>query len=252
MPQGKKAHEPETQTHEGNSYLLPEDWNEQLRDELDQDYFRELLTFIADDRQTRDVYPSEAQTFAAFHATHYKDVRVVILGQDPYPNIGEAHGLAFSVPRGVAIPPSLRNIFRELQTDLMVPQPNHSNLEGWAKQGVLLLNTALTVRAGTKDDRNAHRNWRSNNQGWDTFTDAVIGKLNMKNEPVVFILWGQDARRKKNLIDSPRHKIIESVHPSPLSAYRGFFGHRPFSRTNEFLDAKGRGTVDWSRFETTA
>lgn len=229
--------------------LLPVSWSKQLKGEFENEYWSELLSFVADDRETHVVFPVQSQTFAAFELTSYEDVRVVILGQDPYPNPGEAHGLAFSVPVGVRVPRSLRNIHKELDADLGVPVPDHGNLEGWAQQGVLLLNTALTVRAGSKDDRKIHRAWRWERQGWETFTDAVIAAISAKQERVVFLLWGEDAKGKESLIDRSRHEVVPAVHPSPLSANRGgFFDTRPFSRANQALIAAGRGEIDWSRF----
>jgi len=250
-PEEIDLEEPECWKYESGEDLLPEDWTKQLGGEFEKDYWYELLSFVAEERGVYDVFPPPSQTFAAFEFTPYKDVRVVILGQDPYPNAGEAQGLAFSVPADIPVPPSLQNIHKELEADLEVPTPDHGNLEGWAEQGVLLLNTALTVRAGSKEDRKAHRNWRWEGQGWGTFTDAVIRAINANPEPVVFILWGKDARKKKSLIDNPRHKLIESVHPSPLSAYRGFVRSKPFSRTNEYLRSAGRGEIDWFKFESS-
>jgi uracil-DNA glycosylase len=230
----------------------PASWSRQLAGEVQKQYWSELLSFVAKDREINDVFPPASETFAAFELTPYEDVRVVILGQDPYPNPGEAHGLAFSVPVGVRVPPSLRNIHKELNTDLGVPVPADGNLEGWAKQGVLLLNTALTVRAGSVDDRKVHRAWRWGRRGWQTFTDAVITALSASQERVVFLLWGADARAKEPLIDTSRHKVFVSVHPSPLSANRGgFFDTRPFSKANEALKAAGRSEIDWSKFRGT-
>jgi uracil-DNA glycosylase len=228
---------------------LPASWSKQLEREMQKQYWADLLSFVTKDRESHDVFPSASAMFAAFELTPYDRVRVVILGQDPYPNAGEAHGPAFSVPTGVRVPPSLRNIHRELNTDLGVPVPAHGNLNGWARQGVLLLNTALTVRAGSVADRKAHRKWRSEKQGWQTFTDAVIASISARPEPVVFLLWGADAKAKEHLMDTSRHEVFRSVHPSPLSANRGgFFGTRPFSKANNALKEAGRGEIDWSRF----
>ncbi len=217
---------------------MPTDWNPILRDEFDQPYWQELQRFVADERRRATVYPPHERVFAALHHTAYASTRVLILGQDPYHGPGQAHGLSFSVPDGVRIPPSLANIHRELATDLGIDPPAHGNLERWADQGVLLLNATLTVRAG---QAGSHQG-----KGWETFTDRVIGTVNGKDDHVVFILWGGYARRKKSLIDASRHTIIESPHPSPLSAHHGFFGSRPFSRTNRALAEHGQATIDWA------
>ncbi len=214
------------------------DWNPILRDELSQPYWHELQQFVHAERARYQVFPPHEEVFAALHLTPYSEVKVLILGQDPYHGPGQAHGLCFSVRREVPIPPSLANIHRELADDLGIPAPGHGNLEAWARQGVLLLNASLTVRA--------HRAASHQGKGWETFTDRVIAAVNDKPERVVFILWGSSARRKKTLVDTSRHVIIESAHPSPLSAHRGFFGSRPFSRANAALVAAGRGPVDWS------
>jgi uracil-DNA glycosylase len=213
------------------------DWNPILREELAKPYWEELQRFVAQERAACTVYPPEDEVFAALHLTSYADVRVLILGQDPYHGPGQAHGLCFSVRPGVTPPPSLVNVFKELQADLGYPPPNHGCLDHWARQGVLLLNATLTVRARTAASHQG--------KGWETFTDAVIRAVNDKPERVVFILWGASARRKKALVDRSRHTVIESAHPSPLSAHNGFFGSRPFSRTNEALVAAGREPVDW-------
>jgi uracil-DNA glycosylase len=213
------------------------DWNPLLRDQFDLPYWRELQDFVADDRRRHPVYPPHDEVFAALHLTPYASVKVMILGQDPYHGPRQAHGLCFSVRRGVRIPPSLVNIHKELHDDLGLPIPDHGNLEAWARQGVLLLNTTLTVRGGAAASHQG--------KGWETFTDQVIKVVSAKPEPVVFILWGASARRKRQLIDIDRHTIIESAHPSPLSAHNGFFGSRPFSRANAALVAAGREPVDW-------
>jgi uracil-DNA glycosylase len=192
---------------------------------------------VASDRSRHPVYPPHDDVFAALHLTPYASVKVMILGQDPYHGPGQAHGLCFSVRRGVRIPPSLANIHKELHDDLGLPIPDHGNLEAWARQGVLLLNATLTVRGGAAASHQG--------KGWETFTDQVIRVVSAKPEPVVFILWGASARRKRQLIDTDRHTIIESAHPSPLSAHNGFFGSRPFSRANAALVAAGREPVDW-------
>jgi uracil-DNA glycosylase len=213
------------------------DWNPLLRDQFDLPYWRELQDFVASDRSRHPVYPPHDDVFAALHLTPYASVKVMILGQDPYHGPGQAHGLCFSVRRGVRIPPSLANIHKELHDDLGLPIPDHGNLEAWARQGVLLLNATLTVRGGAAASHQG--------KGWETFTDQVIRVVSAKPEPVVFILWGASARRKRQLIDTDRHTIIESAHPSPLSAHNGFFGSRPFSRANAALVAAGREPVDW-------
>jgi len=213
------------------------DWNPLLRDEFAKPYWAELQAFIAAERREHSVYPPHDETFAALHLTSYADTRVMILGQDPYHGAGQAHGLAFSVRRGVRIPPSLQNMYKELHEDVGVPIPDHGNLERWARQGVLLLNTTLTVRAGQAASHQKH--------GWEEFTDQMIRTVADKADPVVFVLWGNAARRKAEFIDTARHTIIESPHPSPFSARNGFFGSKPFSRSNDALRAAGREPIDW-------
>ena len=213
------------------------DWNPLLRDEFAKPYWAELQRFVATERAHHQVYPPPDQVFAALHRTAYAAVKVVILGQDPYHGPGQAHGLCFSVPDGVPQPPSLRNILIELSADLGVDTPSGGDLSRWADQGVLLLNTTLTVRAGNAASHQRH--------GWETFTDEVIRAVNSKTDRVVFILWGAAARRKNELIDRSRHVVIESVHPSPLSASGGFFGSKPFSKANAALIEAGREPVDW-------
>jgi len=213
------------------------DWNPILRAELQKPYWAQLQQFVAEERARGPVYPPHEEVFAALHLTPYAEVKVLILGQDPYHGPGQAHGLCFSVRPDVPPPPSLQNIFKELESDLGIPPPDHGCLDAWARQGVLLLNATLTVRA--------HKAASHQGKGWETFTDAVIRAVNDKPERVVFILWGASARRKKALVDTSRHVIIESPHPSPLSAHSGFFGSHPFSRTNEALVAAGREPVDW-------
>jgi uracil-DNA glycosylase len=197
-----------------------------------------LQTFLAADRSAHEVFPPAEQVFAAFQRTPPTQVKVVILGQDPYHGPGQAHGLCFSVPAGVALPPSLRNIFKELQADQGTPAPRQGCLFSWADQGVLLLNATLTVRSG---DAGSHQG-----QGWEQFTDQVIVSVNSFADPVVFILWGAAARKKRAMIDQQRHHVIESAHPSPLSAYRGFFGSAPFSQANAVLIAAGRSPIAWA------
>jgi len=213
------------------------DWNPILRAELAKPYWPELQRFVADERAQHAVYPSHDDVFAALHLTPFEQVEVVILGQDPYHGPGQAHGLCFSVRPGTAQPPSLRNLLKELHTDLGIEPVGHGCLDSWARRGVLLLNTTLTVRAGQAASHQG--------KGWETFTDEVIRAVSAKPERVVFFLWGASARKKKVLIDTTRHAIIESAHPSPLSAHNGFFGSRPFSRGNEALQAAGRDPIDW-------
>jgi uracil-DNA glycosylase len=213
------------------------DWNPILRDEFAKPYWSELQDFVYAERTQHEVYPPHDDVFAALHLTPYADVKVLILGQDPYHGPGQAHGLCFSVRPGVPVPPSLVNIYKELESDLAITPPDHGNLEPWARQGVLLLNASLTVRA--------HQAASHQGKGWETFTDEVIRAVNDKTDRVVFMLWGAAARRKKAFVDTSRHVIIESPHPSPLSAHRGFLGSRPFSRANEALIAAGREPVDW-------
>ena len=213
------------------------DWNPLLRSEFTKPYWQPLQQFVADERAHATVYPPEPEVFAALHLTPYAATRVVILGQDPYHGPGQAHGLCFSVRRGVKVPPSLQNIYAELQADLGITPPAHGNLQAWAEQGVLLLNTCLTVRGGAAGSHHG--------KGWETFTDEVLRVVNTKPDPVVFVLWGAPARKKKALIDTTRHHVVESAHPSPLSAHNGFFGSRPFSRVNAFLEADGLAPIDW-------
>jgi uracil-DNA glycosylase len=214
------------------------DWNPVLRGELAKPYWKQLQQFVAEQRRQYRVYPPDEEVFAALHLTPLAATRVVILGQDPYHGPQQAHGLCFSVRPGVAVPPSLANIHKELHTDLGLAIPTHGNLEAWARQGVLLLNTTLTVRAGQAGSHHG--------KGWELFTDEVLKVLNDKHERVVFVLWGSNARRKKSLVDLDRHVVIESAHPSPLSAHNGFFGSRPFSRANAALAAVGLEPIDWS------
>lgn len=211
-------------------------WKERLADEVKKPYFTELAEFVRKERETHTVFPPKAQVLAAFKATSYDSANVLILGQDPYHNAGQAHGLSFSVPPGVSPPPSLLNIFRELSEDVGV-KPTHGCLAPWAEQGVFLLNSVLTVRAHEPGSHRGH--------GWERFTDAVIRLLNDRERPVAFVLWGKYARDKKALIDTSRHTVIESAHPSPMSASTGFFGSRPFSKVNAALRAAGQPVIDW-------
>ena len=211
-------------------------WDELLAEEFASAYYLELRAFLKTEYGSRTIYPNMFDIFNALKFTDYPKVRAVILGQDPYHGPGQAHGLAFSVQKGVPTPPSLANIYKELQQDLGITPPNHGNLEHWAQQGVLLLNTALTVRGG---QANSHRS-----KGWEQFTDRIIALLNDRSEPMVFLLWGANARGKVPLITNPNHLILTAPHPSPLSAHSGFFGCRHFSAANEFLRPHG-GEIDW-------
>lgn len=217
--------------------IFHNDWAQYLNDELKKPYYQKLRAFLINEYRTHKVYPDMYAIFNALHYTSLADTKVVILGQDPYHGPGQAHGLSFSVLPGVTQPPSLLNIFKELATDIGCTIPNNGCLKPWADQGVLLLNTVLTVR---EHQANSHHG-----QGWEIFTDKIISTLNAREKPLVFILWGAPARRKKAMITNPKHYIIESAHPSPLSANRGFFGSRPFSRTNDFLRSIGETPVDW-------
>ena len=217
--------------------ILSNDWNDLLKDEFTKDYYLSLRHTLINEYKTEHIYPNMNDIFNALHFTPYKDVKVVILGQDPYHGPNQAHGLSFSVNPGTPIPPSLLNIYKELHNDLNCYIPNNGYLKKWADQGVLLLNTTLTVKAGIA---NSHKKI-----GWDKFTDKIISLINEKTDPVVFILWGNNAIKKSDLITNPNHLVIKSVHPSPLSASRGFFGSKPFSKTNEFLIKAGKSPIDW-------
>jgi uracil-DNA glycosylase len=214
------------------------DWNPVLRGEFDKPYWDELQRFVRAERERTTVFPPHDEVFAALHLTPYARTRVLVLGQDPYHGLGQAHGLCFSVRHGVRPPPSLMNIHKELNADIGVPIPEHGNLEPWARHGVLLLNATLTVRSG---QAGSHQG-----KGWETFTDEVIRTVDARPDHVVFILWGGYARKKRALIDTSRHTIVESAHPSPLSANNGFFGSRPFSRTNDALVEHAQEPIDWS------
>lgn len=218
--------------------ILRNDWAEFLDEEFQKPYYKELRQFLIHEYRTTTVYPDMYDIFNALHYTPYAETKVCILGQDPYHGPGQAHGLSFSVKPGVPPPPSLQNIFKELHADLGCPIPDHGCLEPWARQGVLLLNTVLTVRRG---QANSHRG-----KGWEHFTDRVIEVLNARERPLVFILWGKNAQAKKDMVDASRHCIIESAHPSPYSAHYGFFGSRPFSRANAFLQQHGMEPIDWA------
>lgn len=212
-------------------------WDELLKEEWQKDYYKALRVFLVQEYQTRRIHPDMHDIFNALRYTPYENVRAVIIGQDPYHGPGQAHGLCFSVKRGVAIPPSLQNIFQEIEDDLGIPAPPHGELTAWAKSGVLLLNNVLTVREG---QANSHRG-----RGWETLTDRVISLVNDKQTPVVFLLWGANAREKARLVTNPRHFVLTCAHPSPLSAFNGFFGCRHFSKTNELLEAAGEAPINW-------
>lgn len=213
------------------------DWDKVLEGEFDKDYYKELRKFLIEEYRSQIIHPSMYDIFNALKTVPYEDVKIVILGQDPYHGPNQAHGMSFSVRPGIPAPPSLQNIFKEIRDDVGCSIPEHGYLMEWAQQGVLLLNTVLTVREG---QANSHKG-----RGWEIFTDRVIELLSRREKPMVFLLWGGNARSKKNLIDGSRHLILESAHPSPLSAYRGFFGCRHFSRANDFLRKNGMEPVDW-------
>lgn len=217
--------------------MIQNDWLEPLSPEFRKPYYAELFKFVQSEYASRKIFPPADDIFNAFHLTPLHEVKAVILGQDPYHNDGQAHGLCFSVKPEVEIPPSLVNIYKELQDDLGCYIPNNGYLTKWARQGVLMLNTVLTVRA---HQANSHRG-----MGWEEFTDAAIRILNEQDRPVVFILWGSPAQRKAQMLNNPKHLILKAPHPSPLSAYRGFFGSRPFSQTNAFLEKNGVEPIDW-------
>ena len=212
-------------------------WQRLLADEFEKEYFQDLFKFIDQEYEAGNVFPPKELIFSAFEHTPYEQVKVVILGQDPYHGAGQSHGLAFSVQTGVKIPPSLRNMYKELANDLAIEPASHGNLTSWADQGVLLLNTVLTVREG---EANSHQK-----QGWERFTDRVIEVLNEREDPIVFVLWGKPAQQKTTMIDATKHIIIQSFHPSPLSARRGFFGSKPFSKVNDALISLGKQPIDW-------
>ncbi len=217
--------------------MITNDWLPVLEPEFGKSYYRELYKFVLSEYNSAQVFPPAEDIFNAFHLTPLSEVKVVIIGQDPYHNVGQAHGLCFSVKPDVDIPPSLLNIYKELQDDMGCYIPNNGYLVKWARQGVLMLNTVLTVRAHMA---NSHRG-----KGWEEFTDAAIRALNTQNRPIVFILWGRPAQMKEKMLNNPNHLILKAPHPSPLSAYNGFFGSRPFSQTNRFLEAHGVAPIDW-------
>jgi uracil-DNA glycosylase len=212
-------------------------WQKVLKLELEKPYFQKLQDFLFESRQTQSIFPSELDVFSAFNLTPYEDVKVLVLGQDPYHDHNQAHGLCFSVNPGIKTPPSLVNIYKELRADLGLEIPNNGYLVPWAEQGILMLNAVLTVQAHLP---NSHKN-----KGWETFTDAVISQVNQKSDPTIFLLWGAYAQKKLNLIDTNRHIVIQSVHPSPLSARKGFFGSKPFSAINQALHALGKPEINW-------
>ena len=217
--------------------MIGNNWDTILKEEFEKEYFKELMKFVSQEYKNKTIYPKQSDVFNAFRYTDFDNVKVVILGQDPYHGPNQAEGLFFSVSNDVLKPPSLKNIFKELESDLKIPFPEHNSLKPWAKEGVLLLNAVLTVEE--------HNPTSHKNHGWETFTDDIIKIINNKKTPVVFILWGSYARNKKSLITNPIHYVIESPHPSPFSAYSGFFGSKPFSKTNNFLKSKGLKEINW-------
>ncbi len=218
--------------------IIEEGWKSVLLDQFQSPYFRTLKEFLVEEKKKFTLYPPGRLIFNAFQRTPFEKVKVVILGQDPYHGSGQAHGLCFSVPQGIPKPPSLVNIFKELHSDLGAPIPEHGNLEKWADQGVLLINATLTVRDSQAGSHQKH--------GWETFTNRVIEVVSQEKSGVVFLLWGRFAQAKESLIDSGKHLILKSAHPSPLSAYNGFFGCRHFSLTNEYLENQGKNRIDWT------
>lgn len=218
---------------------ITEQWDELLEKEFNSEQYLNLREFLKSEYSKYTVYPSMYDIFNSMKMTAFDDIKVVIIGQDPYHEEGQAMGLSFSVPKGIEIPPSLKNIYKEISSETGFAMPNHGDLTGWATQGVLLLNTVLTVRKG---QANSHKN-----KGWEAFTDGIIKKISEKKQKVVFLLWGANARSKKALIDTKKHLVLETVHPSPLSAYNGFFGSGHFVKTNEYLKANGQQIIDWSR-----
>lgn len=216
---------------------ITNDWLKAIGGEFQKDYYTNLYRFVKEEYESYEIFPKSEDIFNAFHLTPLKEVKVVILGQDPYHNIGQAHGLCFSVKPEVDIPPSLLNIYKELQEDMGLQIPNNGFLVKWASQGVLLLNTVLTVRA---HQANSHQG-----KGWEQFTDAIIHAVNAEDRPIVFLLWGRPAGLKKSMLTNPKHLILEAPHPSPLSSYRGFFGCKHFSKTNSFLQENGIAPIDW-------
>lgn len=218
--------------------MIPASWRAVIGKEFEKPYFEELAKFVDEERATKTVFPPEDEVFAALEATPYESVKVLILGQDPYHGPGQGHGLCFSVKPGVAVPPSLVNMYKELESDLGIKRAKSGYLIAWAQQGVLLLNAVLTVRQA---EPNSHKD-----HGWEQFTDAVIRAVSAKSEHVVFVLWGAYAKKKSKLIDGKKHTVLQGAHPSPLSASAGFFGSKPFSKINDALEKHGRGAIDWT------
>lgn len=216
---------------------LDNDWDEILKDEFKKEYYLKLREFLKVEYRSREIFPNMYDIFNALKLTSYKDTKVLILGQDPYHDIGQAHGLAFSVKPGIKIPPSLLNIYKEIKDEYGYDMPSSGYLESWSKQGVLLLNTVLTVRA---HQANSHKN-----MGWEIFTDEIIKILNRREDPIIFVFWGANARSKKQFIDTRRHFVLEAPHPSPLSAHRGFFGCNHFKKINDILGSLGKDAIDW-------
>ena len=217
--------------------LLPEDWQTQLQAEQNAPYFQKLTQFIEEERQNQTIYPPQQDTFNAFKLCPFDKCKVVILGQDPYHGADQAHGLSFSVQKGIKLPPSLKNIYKELESDLSLPTPDHGELTQWAEQGVLMINAVSTVR---EKNANSHAN-----KGWENFTDAVIQKLSKEKENVIFVLWGKYAQKKAELIDEDKHFILQTAHPSPFSARNGFFDSKPFSKINDWLSQTKQSSIDW-------
>lgn len=216
---------------------IPDGWKSILNDEIKKDYYQQLAQFLETEYSNDIIFPKKENIFKALEATPFDDVQVVILGQDPYHGDNQAHGLSFSVLPGEKIPPSLKNMYKELASDLEIEESNTGYLMPWAKQGILLLNTVLTVRKG---QANSHKG-----KGWETFTDAIIQTLNKRDDPIIFVLWGKPAQQKKKMIDTNKHFFVEAPHPSPLSAYRGFFGSQPFSQINTLLEKQGKNPINW-------
>lgn len=217
--------------------IFQNDWQAVLGEEFQKPYYLELREFLKQEYATQTIFPQMNDLWSAFHVTAYEDVKVVILGQDPYHGPGQAHGMSFSVKPGVPQPPSLKNMLKELQADMGCDIPNHGSLMSWAEQGVLLLNTVLTVRQG---QAHSHKD-----KGWEIFTDTVIEKLSARDEPIIFVLWGRPAQQKERLIDTTKHMILKAPHPSPLSAHRGFFGSKPYSQINALLQQAGKQPIAW-------
>ena len=218
--------------------IIEKSWEKVLKTEFNSEYFKKLKAFLVEEKKAHRVFPAGSHIFNAFNLTPFNEVKVVIIGQDPYHGVGQAHGLSFSVPTGVKPPPSLVNIFKEINNDLDLPVPNTGNLEPWAKQGVLLLNATLTVRA--------HQAGSHQNRGWEQFTDAIITNISNEKEGIVFLLWGSFAKQKRALIDSSKHHVLMATHPSPFAAHKGFFGCKHFSKANELLVEHNKTPIDWS------